>query len=564
MNAFAATGLQATVLRAVEELGFETPTPIQSKTIPHLLDSQQDLMAFAQTGTGKTAAFGLPLVHLAETEDKSPQAIVLCPTRELCLQITRDLEAFAKYRPGLSVVPVYGGASIGAQIKALNRSAQIVVGTPGRVRDLLERGKLKLENIRRVVLDEADEMLTMGFKEELDAILSGVPAERQTLLFSATMSDEVQRISKSYMQEPLQLSVARRNAGAEQVEHHYYQVRAQDKYEVLKRLADMAPEIYGIVFCRTRRDTKEIANKLVQDGYNADAIHGDLSQQQRDEVMGRFRSRQLDMLVATDVAARGLDVEAITHVINFNLPDDDEVYIHRSGRTGRAGKSGLSVAIVHSREQRKLQYIERKAGIKFLKKEVPGGKDICQAQLYRLIDRVKEVEVGDEIEPFLPAIYEKLEGLTREELIQHFVSAEFNRFLDYYKGARDLNQSAKKKPAKDAPERKSRSERRKTPFASLYLNAGAKHNLTPARLIGLINNALDSGDATIGKIDIGKKGTFFEVDEAVASKLRDALSGHHFNGASLRVEASPVSPDSGFGKKQRKKFSNKKYRKDKR
>jgi ATP-dependent RNA helicase DeaD len=562
MSTFAEIGLQQQLLDAVQDLGFETPTPIQIQTIPHLLSSEQDLMAFAQTGTGKTAAFGLPVLQLVEDDNPNPQALILCPTRELCLQITRDLEQFAKYRKNLNVVPVYGGASIGQQIKAIKRGAQVVVGTPGRMRDLIERGKLDLSGVSRLVLDEADEMLTMGFKEELDAILSTVPKERQTLLFSATMSKEVQRISSQYMQDPEQISVARRNAGAEQVEHHYYMVRAQDKYEVLKRLADINPNIYGIVFCRTRRDTKEIANKLGHDGYNADAIHGDLSQPQRDEVMDRFRSGQLQLLVATDVAARGLDVEALTHVINFNLPDDPEIYVHRSGRTGRAGKSGLSIAIIHTREQRKLQNIGRATKIEFHKKEVPSGEDICRTQLYRLIDDIKDVKVGPQIEPFLPAIYEKLEGLSREELIQHFVSAEFNRFLDYYKGARDINISERDNRGNNKPsEKKTRSERRKTPFASLFLNVGNKQNLTPARLIGIINNALDSSDATIGKIDIGKKGTFFELDVEAAPKLKEALKGHSFNGVSLQVEASPVPPDTGFGKKQlKKKFGKKKKR----
>jgi len=557
MNTFADTGLQEDVLKAVQELGFESPTPIQAQTIPHLLTSSQDLMGFAQTGTGKTAAFGLPLVHLADEEVQRPQALILCPTRELCLQITRDIEGFSKYRRRVRTVAVYGGASIGQQIKAIAKGAQIVVGTPGRMRDLIERKKLDLSQIHRLVLDEADEMLNMGFKEELDAILARVPESKQTLLFSATMSKEVQRISQQYMNDPRQVSVARRNAGADQVEHHYYLVRAQDKYEVLKRLADIHPDFYGIVFCRTRRDTKEIANKLLQDGYDADAIHGDLSQQQRDEVMGRFRSRQLQLLVATDVAARGLDVEALTHVVNFNLPDDPEVYVHRSGRTGRAGKSGLSVALIHSREQRKLKSIEQKAGIRFEKRTVPSGEDICRTQLYRLIDKVKEVKVDDQIESFLPVIYEKLEGLSREELIQHFVSAEFNRFLEYYKDARDINLSAKS-AGSSAPKKKSRSERRKTPFASLYLNVGAKQNLNPARLIGLINNALDSGEAAIGKIDIGHKGTIFELDEKVAPVLRDALSGHRYNGIELQLEVSPVPPSGSFSKKQKKKFGKKK------
>ena len=344
MNAFSETGLQDKILEAIKELGFEKPTPIQAKAIPHLLNTSQDLLAFAQTGTGKTAAFGLPAVHLTNVQDKSTQTLVLCPTRELCLQITNDLTQYSKFIKGLGIVAVYGGASIETQIRALKKEAQIVVGTPGRVKDLVNRKRLNLGNVVRVVLDEADEMLNMGFKDDLDAILSEVPEERQTLLFSATMSKKVITVTKKYMRNPVEMAVARMNIGAENVKHIFYQVQARDKYELLKRVADLNPDIYGIVFCRTRRETTEIANKLMHDGYNADAIHGDLSQAQRDEVMGRFRVGQLQILVATDVAARGLDVDDLTHVINFSLPDDDEVYVHRSGRTGRAGKSGISIA----------------------------------------------------------------------------------------------------------------------------------------------------------------------------------------------------------------------------
>jgi ATP-dependent RNA helicase DeaD len=412
MNSFTDIGLHDEILNAVRELGFEKPTPIQAKAIPQLLSTNQDLIAFAQTGTGKTAAFGLPAIHLTNVEDKRTQTLVLCPTRELCLQITKDLTNYSKYIKGLGIVAVYGGASIETQIKALKKGAQIVVGTPGRTRDLIKRKKLLIGNVERVVLDEADEMLTMGFKEELDSILAETPHEKQTLLFFATMSKEIMAITKKYMSDPVEISAARMNTVAENVKHFYYMVQAKDRYEVLKRIADINPNIYGIVFCRTRRETKETANKLMQDGYNADALHGDLSQAQRDEVMGRFRMRQLQLLVATDVAARGLDVNDLTHIINYNLPDDAEIYIHRSGRTGRAGKSGTSIAIVHTRETRRIQEIEKKFRIVFCKELVPSGRDICKKQLYSLIDKIEKVEVDDkQIEPFMPAIYKNKSNL---------------------------------------------------------------------------------------------------------------------------------------------------------
>ncbi|MCK4678144.1 MAG: DEAD/DEAH box helicase [Bacteroidales bacterium] len=544
MNSFTDIGLHDEILNAVRELGFEKPTPIQAKAIPQLLSTNQDLIAFAQTGTGKTAAFGLPAIHLTNVEDKRTQTLVLCPTRELCLQITKDLTNYSKYTRGLGIVAVYGGASIETQIKALKKGAQIVVGTPGRTRDLIKRKKLLIGNVERVVLDEADEMLTMGFKEELDSILAETPHEKQTLLFFATMSKEIMAITKKYMSDPVEISAARMNTVAENVKHFYYMVQAKDRYEVLKRIADINPNIYGIVFCRTRRETKETANKLMQDGYNADALHGDLSQAQRDEVMGRFRMRQLQLLVATDVAARGLDVSDLTHIINYNLPDDIEIYIHRSGRTGRAGKSGTSIAIVHTRETRRIQEIEKKFRIVFSKELVPSGRDICKKQLYSLIDKIEKVEVDDkQIEPFMPAIYKKLEWLSREDLIKHFVSAEFNRFLSYYKNARDINVSDRQRgDKKGSREKRGRDDRRRTPFARLFINVGSKNDLTPVRLIGLINEGLDSGDAEIGKIEILKKFSFFEIEKTVERLLIKALKGQKFEGVPLVVETSQEKP----------------------
>jgi len=579
MSTFNDFGLNIEILKAIKELGFETPTPIQAETIPLLMSSSQDIIATAQTGTGKTAAFGLPAILLVNPNNKNTQTLILCPTRELCVQITRDLISYSKYMKGINVLAVYGGARIDSQIRALKKGAQIVVGTPGRTRDLINRRKLFVENIERVVLDEADEMLTMGFKEELDAILENTPDNKQTLLFSATMSKKVVSITRKYMKKPVEISVARTNVGAENIKHVNYMVQAKDRYEVLKRIADMNPNIYGIVFCRTRRETKEIANKLMHDGYNADAIHGDLSQSQRDEVMGKFRRRSLQVLVATDVAARGLDVNDLTHIINYNLPDDPEVYVHRSGRTGRAGKSGISIAIIHTRDIRKLREIERISGISFSKELVPDGRDICEKRLYALIDKIEKVEVNEEqIGPFLDDIYEKLASFDRENLIKHFVSAEFNRYLSYYKNSRDINISGgkNKRDSREPRDRKSRSERRKSKFATIYINVGARNNLSPNRLMGLINEALDSKDAVIGSIDIMKKFSFFEIEENRKTEIINALNKESFEDVSLSVEISKEMPNKASstkddyfkGKRKNKfgrdnKFRSKKGRKNK-
>jgi len=432
--------LKSELIKAIKELGFDHPTPIQRKVIPHLMSSNQDLIASAQTGTGKTAAFGLPLLDLTITRDTNVQTLILCPTRELCIQITNDLLSYSKYVKMINILAVYGGAKIDKQIKSLKKGPQIVVGTPGRTKDLIRRKKLFIGNIDRLILDEADEMLSMGFKDDLETIIHATSKKKQILLFSATITHKVVAVTKKYMRNSLEIAVARVNRAADNVQHIFYMVQAKDRYEVVKRIADMNPDIYGIVFCRTRRETKEVANKLMNDHYNADTIHGDLSQAERDDVMGRFRKRQLQILVATDVAARGLDVEDLTHVINYNLPDDDEIYIHRSGRTGRAGKKGVSMVIIHGREIRKLKDIERTCGISFTKKDVPNGLDICKERLYALIDKIEKVNVNEEqIEPFLPYIYEKLNWLDRKKLIKHFVSTEFNRYLSYYKNSKDIN-----------------------------------------------------------------------------------------------------------------------------
>ena len=579
MSDFAATGLNEQLVKAVTELGFETPTPIQAKAIPILLDSERDLVALAQTGTGKTAAFGLPALHKIDTSSKDTQVIILCPTRELAIQITRDLESYAKYSREIKIMAAYGGTSIQPQLAALRRGVHILVGTPGRTRDLLKRKKLRLDAIQTVILDEADEMLTMGFKEELDAILSETPAEKQTLLFSATISKEVSRIAKQYMNNAEEISVARVNAGASTVEHWYYYVMARDKYETLKRIADINPDIYGIVFCRTRRETQDIAARLMSDGYNADVLNGDLSQAQRDEVMNRFRTKHIQILVATDVAARGLDVTDLTHVINYNLPDDPEVYVHRSGRTGRAGKSGISIAIIHSREKRKMRDAERKAGIKFERKSVPSGRDICQVQLMKVIDKIQEVEVNEkEIGPFLPDIYAKLEDMDREELIRRFVSTEFNRFLEYYKTARNLdgkednsrdrgdrgdrnsrrsergrdrrasnssnrNQSERNvRNESEKPFRPTRTTVKNAKFAKVVISMGHNAKMHPARLIGIINNTLDSSEATIGRINIQDKVSYFEIEKEYADKLIEGLRGQVIDGEKLMADTSEGAP----------------------
>ena len=570
MNAFAQLGLYDDIVQAIQKLGFENPTPIQEKTIPHLLTSTQDLVAFAQTGTGKTGAFGLPAVHLTKPEDKRTQTLILCPTRELCIQISKDLNNFAKNIKEIGVVPVYGGAPIDTQIRALRKAAQIVVATPGRAKDLIKRKRLLLGNVERVVLDEADEMLNMGFKEDLDAILAQTSSTKQTLLFSATMSKEVQRMTKTYMNNPIEIAATKMNTGAANVRHIYYMVQAKNRYEVLKRIADSNPNIYGLVFCRTRQETKDVAHKFMHDGYNADALHGELSQAQRDEVMKRFRSKKLQILVATDVAARGLDINDLTHVVNYNLPDDSEVYIHRSGRTGRAGKSGISIAIIHTREFGKIRSIENKFKLKFNKELVPTGQDICSKQLYSLIDKIEKVEVDDkQIGPFMPAIYEKLEWLSREELIKHFVSAEFNRFLAYYKHATDINVSADAKPQRgERPGRRDRnkrgdrvdSQREQGPhhktFTRLFINLGMKNDLTPTRLIGLINKTLNSNEADVGAIEIMKKFAFFDIEQGVVNTLVDKLHGQEHEGVKVQLEVSTEKPTPLPTKK--KKFSKQK------
>jgi ATP-dependent RNA helicase DeaD len=550
MNTFQESGLREDIIKAIGELGFEKPTPIQEQTIPFILNSEMDIIALAQTGTGKTAAFGLPVIHHIEEHDKKVQALVLCPTRELCMQITNDLTLFSKYIKGLYVVPVYGGSSIDKQISALVRGGQIVVGTPGRVLDLVKRKKLRLETIKYLVLDEADEMLNMGFKEDLDAILSQTPEGRQSMLFSATMPKEIASLAKRYMQNAKEISVGKKNAGAENVQHHYYVVQASNRYLALKRIMDFYPNIYGIVFCRTRQETKDVAEKLMQDDYNADALHGDLSQAQRDYVMSRFRNKSLHMLVATDVAARGLDVNDLTHIINYNLPDELDAYIHRSGRTGRAGKHGVSVTIIHGRETNKIAQLEKKVGKQFEHKKVPNGEEVCEKQLFHLIDKVEWVEIDEStIETYLDIINKKLAWLSREELIKRFVSVEFNRFLSYYKNAPDLNVSASK-PREKQERNKRRSD---VNFTRFHINLGSRDRLSVVDLISLINKNTGDQSIEIGKIEILKKFSFFELDKSHEMSIIEGFKNVTRDGVEVKIEVSREKPGDSENRRSERK-----------
>ena len=531
---FKELGLNKDIIKALTDLGYENPTEIQEKAIPQVIASKQDLKAFAQTGTGKTAAFSLPILELIDANNSDTQAVILSPTRELALQIANNINEFSKYLKGVKTEAVYGGASIEEQIRKLKKGVQIVVGTPGRTVDLIKRRQLKLENIQWLVLDEADEMLNMGFKDELDKILEVTPKEKQTLLFSATFPQEVESIARNYMNKPIEITSGEKNKGSDQVSHQYYVVSERNRYAALKRIADVNPDIYSIIFCRTRRETQEIADKLIKDGYNADALHGDLSQAQRDSVMEKFRSKSLQLLVATDVAARGLDVTDLTHVINHKLPDQIESYNHRSGRTGRAGKEGISIAIVNSREKGKLYPIEKNIGKKFISTPIPTGKEICQNQLFKLIDKVHDIKINEtEISEFLPTIHEKLEGMDREELIKRFVSLEFNTFLTYYENAPDLNDSEHMKRVDTRGKRRDDEN-----MSRFFVNIGRKDKLNPARLIGLINDQNIAKNIEIGQIEILDTFSFFELDKTFESETVSAFQDNNvdFEGRSVNVE----------------------------
>jgi len=545
MSIFKELGLSQAVVDSLIELGYEKPTEIQKISIPQILESKKDLKAFAQTGTGKTAAFSLPIIEQIDLKNNNTQAIILSPTRELAIQISKNIKEFANNINNLNVLAVYGGANIEDQIRGLKRGAHIVVGTPGRTVDLIKRNRLNLKNIQWLVLDEADEMLNMGFKDELDQILEVTPGTKQTLLFSATFPKEVDSIARNYMNQPVEISAGKKNVGADNVTHEYYLVSDRNRYPALKRIADINPSIYSIVFCRTRRETKDIADKLIADGYNADALHGDLSQAQRDMVMQKFRTKHLQILVATDVAARGLDVTDLTHVINYKLPDQTENYTHRSGRTGRAGKNGISIALITNKEKGKLRPIERKINKKFEQKQVPNGKEICEKQLYSLIDKVHDIDINEkEIKEYLPDVYEKLEGLDREELIKRFVSLEFNQFLSYYEKARDLNGDDSREKGRSSDDS----------FTRFYINLGKMDDLNPAKLIGVINENLKKRDVEIGQIEILKSFSFFEIDKNYRDDILEKLKNVEFNGRKLIVEVTNKPKSKGRSRSKRRNF----------
>ena len=553
-STFEELGVSGEILRAIKEMGYVNPMPVQEKVIPYLLGHNNDVVALAQTGTGKTAAYGLPVLQKIDTSRTDVQAIIMAPTRELCLQITDDLKDYSKYIKGLHVLAVYGGASIEPQIRALKKGVQVIVATPGRLVDLMERKVAKLGTVENVVLDEADEMLNMGFSESIDTILAGVPEERNTLLFSATMSKEIERISKNYLHDAKEIVVGSRNEGAEHVNHIYYMVSARDKYNALKRVADYYPEIYAIIFCRTRMETQEIADKLIKDGYNAESLHGELSQAQRDLTMQKFRQHRVQLLVATDVAARGLDVDELTHVINYGLPDDIESYTHRSGRTGRAGRSGTSISIIHVKEKRKVRDIENQIKKKFVPGILPTGQEICAKQLLKVIDDIEKVEVDeDEIAPFLPEVYRKFDMMEKEDLIKRMVSMEFNTFLNYSKNAPEIIQPSEKSSDKNTKsfdgEKRGRKERRgergggrsrtaEAGYTRLFINLGKKDGINPKVFMGFINRVAQGAHIDLGRIDLMQNFSFFEVPEQQTGTVLRVLQGTDFDGRKVNVEVT--------------------------
>lgn len=560
MNPFIELGIRHDIVNAITELGFESPTPIQEQAVPVLLGGSNDFVGLAQTGTGKTAAFGLPLLELLDFSQKHPQALILCPTRELCLQISKDIEKYAKNLPDVHVVAVYGGASIGDQLRQIRRGVQIVVATPGRMLDIIGRKAIDFSNVRYVVLDEADEMLNMGFQEDINNILSTTPDEKKTWLFSATMPAEVRRIAKKYMTDPFELTMGTKNTGNANIDHHYYVIRARDKYAAFKRIVDSNPEIFGIVFCRTKIETQEIAESLIKDGYNADSLHGDLSQQQRDKVMKRYRDRSLQLLVATDVAARGIDVNDVTHVINYSLPDELENYTHRSGRTARAGKTGISISLINLKEVGKIRRIEKVIGKPFTKMEVPKGNAVVEKQLFALIGKVNDVDVSNsQIDPYLPKIMESLGEMSKEDIIKRFASLEFNRFLDYYQNAPDLNVDASE--ARGGFDRGGRAERSdrgayRSDYTRLFINLGSVDEFTRGDILGYIcDNTRISGKA-IGKIDLKGVYTFFEVENTSVDKVFNGFQNVDFNGRTVRVENAGDRQSDGRGERRSRSFRN--------
>jgi ATP-dependent RNA helicase DeaD len=551
-NPFIELGIRHDIVNAISELGFENPTPIQEQSIPVLLTGSNDFVGLAQTGTGKTAAFGLPLLELLDFEENHPQALVLCPTRELCLQIANDIKNYSKKMNNVHVVAVYGGASIMDQLRQIKRGVQIVVATPGRMLDIINRKAIDFSAVKYVVLDEADEMLNMGFQEDIDSILSTTPEEKKTWLFSATMPAEVRRIAKKYMDNPFELTMGAKNTGNANIEHEYYIVRARDKYAAFKRIVDFNPDIFGIVFCRTKIETQEIAESLIKDGYNADSLHGDLSQQQRDKVMKRYRERSLQLLIATDVAARGIDVNDVTHVINYSLPDEIENYTHRSGRTARAGKTGVSISIVNAKELGKIRQIERVIGKKFVKAEIPTGFDVCEKQLFSIVHKVHNVTVNEEqIDQYLPRIYEEFKDFTKEDFIKRFASIEFNRFLDYYKNAPDLNASIEEGRNR-SEDRGERGNGVRGNFTRLFINLGSVDEFNRGDLLGYICNTTKISGRTVGKIDVKGVYSFFEVQNEDVDKVMASFKEAEHKGRPVRIEISGEGTSDNRGGGERR------------
>lgn len=539
MTPFSDLGLNPMILQALAEIGFETPTPIQNKVIPHLLNSDKDLVGLAQTGTGKTAAFALPIIQQLNTTTDNVQSLILCPTRELAMQIAKDIQSFIKYLPNIEVVVVYGGERIDRQIRLFRNRPQIVVGTPGRTNDLIRRGVLKVNHVKWLVLDEADEMLNMGFKEELDEVLKTIPPNKQALLFSATMNQQIRRIADNYMKKPEDITVGEKNKGAQNVQHFYYVVHEKDRYQVLRRIADANPDIHGLVFCRTRRETQQIADKLIQDHYSAEAIHGEISQEQRTMVMNRFKEKKIQLLVATDVAARGIDVVGLTHVINYNIPDKLEAYVHRSGRTGRANKSGISLVIVNMRETYKIRMLEAKVGKSFEQARIPSGEDICEKQLFSLVDKVCTMEVNEtQINKYLSLITKKFEHMSREELIKRLIYEEFNRFLDHYQNSTDLNSGV---GSGSGSSRDSRSEgpprydKSTVLFARFNINIGRNVGLHVKELLDFINSQQELKGVEIGTIQLNKDHTLFEIDERLKNKVLKCFERVDLNGRKIKI-----------------------------
>ncbi|HUH50887.1 MAG TPA: DEAD/DEAH box helicase [Flavobacterium sp.] len=542
MNKFQELGLQPSLLQAIGDLGFTEPSEVQEKAIPILLEKDTDIVALAQTGTGKTAAFGFPIIQKINTESRTTQALIISPTRELCLQITNEMKNYAKYERNVNIVAVYGGASITDQARDIKRGAQIIVATPGRMQDMINRGYVDISKIDYCVLDEADEMLNMGFYEDIVSILSTTPETKSTWLFSATMPNEVSRIAREFMRKPLEITVGTKNSGTANVSHEYYLVNARDRYEALKRLADANPDIFSVIFCRTKRDTQAVAEKLIEDGYNAAALHGDLSQAQRDTVMKSFRAKQIQMLIATDVAARGIDVDNITHVINYQLPDEIETYTHRSGRTGRAGKSGTSIVIITKSETRKISAIERIIQQKFEEKNIPSGIEICATQLYHLANKIKDVKVDDEINSYLPSIYEVLEDLSKEELIKRMVSVEFNRFISYYKKRKDMS-----------TEKSGRGESNFSEGSAVryFINIGSRDDFDWMQLKDFLKDTLSLGKDDVFKVDVKEGFSFFNTEAEHKDQVMESLNGLSVNGRKINVEISQNERDSGRSSNRR-------------